>query len=66
MSLDIFTRKVFTNWMEVIRQIADRPVPEETNQVDEEERPLLPWWKVKKWAVHILARIFERYVIFFC
>jgi hypothetical protein len=29
-------------------------------QADEEERPELPWWKCKKWALHILARLFER------
>lgn len=34
---------------------------QETNQVEEEDRPELPWWKVKKWATHILARVFERY-----
>ena len=33
-----------------------------TNQIDEEDRPELPWWKCKKWALHILARSFERYV----
>ncbi|KAK7081452.1 Importin-8, partial [Halocaridina rubra] len=47
--------------MEVVLQVADRPVPDQTLQVDEEERPDLPWWKIKKWALHILARIFERY-----
>uniref|UniRef100_A0A8C5F3X9 Importin 7 n=1 Tax=Gadus morhua TaxID=8049 RepID=A0A8C5F3X9_GADMO len=34
---------------------------QETMQADEEERPELPWWKCKKWALHILARLFERY-----
>uniref|UniRef100_A0A8C8FNA8 Importin N-terminal domain-containing protein n=1 Tax=Oncorhynchus tshawytscha TaxID=74940 RepID=A0A8C8FNA8_ONCTS len=34
---------------------------QETLQVDEDERPELPWWKCKKWALHILARLFERY-----
>uniref|UniRef100_A0A6Q2YGY5 Importin N-terminal domain-containing protein n=1 Tax=Esox lucius TaxID=8010 RepID=A0A6Q2YGY5_ESOLU len=34
---------------------------QETMQVDEDERPELPWWKCKKWALHILARLFERY-----
>ncbi|KAG7250962.1 hypothetical protein CRUP_025644 [Coryphaenoides rupestris] len=33
---------------------------QETMQADEEERPELPWWKCKKWALHILARLFER------
>ncbi|KXJ05862.1 Importin-7, partial [Exaiptasia diaphana] len=28
---------------------------------DEDERPRLPWWKAKKWALHVLQRIFERY-----
>uniref|UniRef100_A0A8C9WJC5 Importin 7 n=1 Tax=Scleropages formosus TaxID=113540 RepID=A0A8C9WJC5_SCLFO len=34
---------------------------QETLQVDEDDRPELPWWKCKKWALHILARLFERY-----
>ncbi|XP_042213506.1 importin-7-like isoform X2 [Homarus americanus] len=59
--LELLSREQFTEWMEVIRQVADRPVPDQTLQVDEEERPDLPWWKIKKWALHILARIFERY-----
>ncbi|KAK3603195.1 hypothetical protein CHS0354_036118, partial [Potamilus streckersoni] len=59
--LDTITKEMFTQWMELIRRIVDRPVPEPTNQIDEDERPDLAWWKVKKWAVHILARTFERY-----
>ena len=59
---DLLGTEQFTQWMEVIRQIVDRTVPEQTLQVDEEERPDLPWWKAKKWALHILARIFERFV----
>ena len=47
--------------MELVRQIVDRPIPEETNQIDEDERADLIWWKCKKWALHILARSFERY-----
>ena len=27
---------------------------------DEEELAKLPWWKAKKWALHILCRVFER------
>ena len=33
---------------------------QQTNQIDEDERPELAWWKVKKWSVHILSRTFER------
>ena len=51
---------MFTQWMELARQIADRAIPEETNQIDEDDRPDLIWWKCKKWSLHILARTFER------
>lgn len=59
--LDMISKEVFSQWMEVVRAIADRPVPEQTNTVDEEDRMDLPWWKCKKWALHILQRTFERY-----
>lgn len=57
----VISREVFAQWMEIFRQVAERPVPDHTNSVDEEDRPDLPWWKCKKWALHILYRIFERY-----
>lgn len=57
----VISREVFAQWMEIFRQIAERPVPESTLQVDEDERADLPWWKCKKWALHILYRIFERW-----
>ena len=47
--------------MEVLRVIAESDVPSHTLQVDEEERPGLIWWKRKKWALHTLTRLFERY-----
>ncbi|XP_077868643.1 importin-7 isoform X2 [Saccoglossus kowalevskii] len=59
--LDLITRETFTNWMKVIKVILDRPVPEETQQVDVDDRPELVWWKCKKWAMHVIARVFERY-----
>ncbi|XP_069686580.1 importin-7 isoform X4 [Periplaneta americana] len=59
--LDLISREVFSQWMEIVRAVADRPVPEQTNAVDEEDRIDLPWWKCKKWALHILHRMFERY-----
>nr|BAN20938.1 importin 7 [Riptortus pedestris] len=59
--LELITRDVFSQWMEVLRQVIDRPVPAHTNQVDTDERADLPWWKCKKWAMHILHRMFERY-----
>ena len=59
--LSLFTNEFFTQWMEVFRQVLDRPVPNEVNNVDIEERYELCWYKTKKWAIHILVRIFDRY-----
>ncbi|CAH1257344.1 IPO7 [Branchiostoma lanceolatum] len=58
---DLVTRPIFQQWMEALKQIMERAIPEQTLQIDEDERPDLPWWKCKKWAMHILARVFERY-----
>ncbi|XP_034839761.1 importin-7-like isoform X1 [Maniola hyperantus] len=59
--LGLITNEVFTKWMEVLRSVMEQPVPEHTLQVEEDERMELPWWKCKKWAVHTLYRLFERY-----
>lgn len=59
--LDLIGKDMFSQWMEVVRAVADRPVPEQTTQVEEDERHDLPWWKCKKWALHIMYRMFERY-----
>lgn len=47
--------------MEICRAIIDSPVPVDVSQLVEEERLELPWWKAKKWALHICVRTFERY-----
>lgn len=59
--LDLISNEDFTHWMELIRQIISRPIPEDVNEVDEDERCQTVWWKIKKWALHILARTFDRY-----
>lgn len=59
--LDLISREAFTQWMEICRQVVARPVPPAAMQPDEDERPDLSWWKCKKWALHILQRMFERY-----
>uniref|UniRef100_A0A672RSS6 Importin N-terminal domain-containing protein n=1 Tax=Sinocyclocheilus grahami TaxID=75366 RepID=A0A672RSS6_SINGR len=59
--LELINRQILTEWMEILKTVVDRDVPPEALQVDEDERPELPWWKCKKWALHILARLFERY-----
>lgn len=61
--LDLISKEVFSQWMDIVRQVADRPVPPETHNpnLDDDERVELPWWKCKKWSLHILHRMFERY-----
>lgn len=59
--LQLVNHQTMTTWMEIFRTIIDRTVPPETLQIDEDDRPELVWWKCKKWALHIVARLFERY-----
>lgn len=59
--LDLITKEIFTSWMEVCQQVAGRAVPPAAIMPDEDERADLPWWKCKKWALHTLYRMFERY-----
>lgn len=58
---ELITKEIFTKWMEILRSVMEQPIPEQTNQVEEDERMELPWWKCKKWAIHSLYRLFERY-----
>lgn len=58
--LELLNQSVFTQWMEVCNSTLVSPVPD-SEHVDVNERPTLIWWKEKKWAMHILTRIFERY-----
>lgn len=59
--LDLITKETFSQWMDVMRMEADKPIPEATLAIDEDERVEHPSWKCKKWALHTLHRIFERY-----
>ena len=60
--LDVITKEMFSQWMEICVQVLDRPT-NAAKLVEEssEENMELPEWKVKKWATHIMARMFERY-----
>lgn len=59
--LDLITKEAFSKWMEICHRVTERAVPPAALQADEDERANLPWWKCKKWALHILYRMFERY-----
>ncbi|XP_030844943.1 importin-7 isoform X1 [Strongylocentrotus purpuratus] len=58
---DLVSREVFTQWMGLITAILEQPIPPSSLEVDIDDRPELPWWKAKKWSLHILSRVFERY-----
>lgn len=50
-----------SQWLGLFESVLQKPVPEESLQVEEEDREQLSWWKAKKWAAKVLCKIFERY-----
>ncbi|KAJ4833603.1 secondary alcohol dehydrogenase (SADH2) [Turnera subulata] len=52
---------VFNAWMVLFLNILERPVPVEGQPVDPDQRKTWGWWKVKKWTVHILNRLYTRF-----
>ncbi|KAE8698049.1 Importin beta-like SAD2-like protein [Hibiscus syriacus] len=52
---------VFDAWMMLFLNILERPVPLEGQPLDPELRKSWGWWKVKKWTVHILNRLYTRF-----
>lgn len=59
--LALITKEVLLKWMEIIKHIIECPIPPKSEQVDVDDRPQEPVWKCKKWALHIVARIFDRF-----
>ncbi|GMP62582.1 hypothetical protein CsSME_00024633 [Camellia sinensis var. sinensis] len=47
--------------MVLFLNILERPVPVEGQPADPELRKSWGWWKVKKWTVHILNRLYTRF-----
>ncbi|XVF37748.1 hypothetical protein REPUB_Repub20aG0036800 [Reevesia pubescens] len=52
---------VFNAWMMLFLNVLERAVPVEGQPVDPEFRKSWGWWKVKKWTVHILNRLYTRF-----
>mmetsp|Transcript_6423 Transcript_6423/g.12103 ORF Transcript_6423/g.12103 Transcript_6423/m.12103 type:complete len:1045 (-) Transcript_6423:2118-5252(-) len=50
-------------WFDVLHFSLAKPLPEEIQPHSVDERNSWPWWKVKKWAAQIMARLFSRYGI---
>lgn len=57
----LFDPNVFNAWMVLFLNILERPVPLEGQPTDPELRKSWGWWKVKKWTVHILNRLYTRF-----
>ncbi|KAI3890803.1 hypothetical protein MKX03_007416, partial [Papaver bracteatum] len=57
----LFDPNVFNAWMVLFLAILERPVPVEGQPVDPDQRKVWGWWKVKKWTVHILNRLYTRF-----
>jgi hypothetical protein len=48
------------SWLDTCCMMLERRLPERLDALDEIEQSENPWWKCKKWALHILIRTFER------
>ncbi|XP_065865475.1 importin beta-like SAD2 [Euphorbia lathyris] len=57
----LFDPNIFNAWMVLFLNVLERPVPNEGQPVDPELRKSWGWWKVKKWTVHILNRLYTRF-----
>ncbi|KAK6914386.1 Importin-beta, N-terminal domain [Dillenia turbinata] len=57
----LFDPNVFNAWMILFLNILESPVPLEGQPMDPEQRKSWGWWKVKKWTVHILNRLYTRF-----
>jgi hypothetical protein len=53
---------VFNAWMILFINLLERPVPVEGQPIDPDIRKSWGWWKVKKWTIHILNRLYTRSV----
>ncbi|CAN8315578.1 unnamed protein product [Cochlearia groenlandica] len=57
----LFDVNIFNAWMVLFLSVSERPVPAEGQPMDPELRKSWGWWKVKKWTVHILNRLYSRF-----
>ena len=57
---NVISEQNFPEWMMLLQAVVDKPVPAAAMEHEEDDRPRLAWWKVKKWAMKIMCRVFER------
>ncbi|KAJ1696994.1 hypothetical protein LUZ63_005506 [Rhynchospora breviuscula] len=57
----LFHFEVFNAWMVLFLTMLERQVPREGQPTEPDERKSWGWWKVKKWTIHILNRLYTRF-----
>lgn len=57
----LFDPNMFSAWMILFLNVLERAVPLEGQPADPELRKSWGWWKVKKWTIHILNRLYTRF-----
>jgi len=57
-------------WFDILTRALQKPLPEASTGLEPRNQPVnvearnaWPWWKVKKWSVQIMSRLFSRYGI---
>ena len=60
-SIGLARPDVLQPWFDVLTAALKKPLPEAEQPKDLEARNAWPWWKVKKWAVQVMSRMFSRY-----
>ena len=53
--------QMLQGWLTCFLTLLERPVPKEGEPEDPELRNAWPWWKLKKWVLHILGRLHNRF-----
>ena len=61
----LLTQEQFVGWMQCLISFISKPLAPELqlNVTDPDETATSPWWKAKKWAMHIAYRLFSRYAV---
>ncbi|CAK9302242.1 unnamed protein product [Gordionus sp. m RMFG-2023] len=57
----LMNQMFLSSWMQICLTSLNIPLPQHVNDLEEDERASSVWWKCKKWILHILCRICERY-----
>ncbi|EFJ51590.1 hypothetical protein VOLCADRAFT_79706 [Volvox carteri f. nagariensis] len=53
--------ETFTGWMGALHSALTQAEPADVASLDPNDRPAAPWWKAKKWVLHITYRLYNRY-----